>query len=455
MDRASLSLEQAPPIQVPFRFFLTAPLFALLSALLLLGYGPELLLSRWSPLTLAFTHLLTLGFLGLIMCGAMLQMLPVLAGSPVPAVSGVSMLVHLLLSIGTLAMGVGFISGAGALLKAAVILLGTGFAVFAGALGVALLRAKLPNPTVTGMRLALGALVATVALGMILGSNLVWPIGLSRPLLFTDIHLLWGVLGWVALLVIGVAFQVVPMFQMTPDYPQWMTRFLVRVLFLGLCGWTLFLLADPGGAVIEAVGQLWILALLVGYGLFALTTLQLQRRRKRRLPDVTLLFWRTGMLSVMACLALWVGAGVFPQWARGDTYPLLLGGGLLLGFAFSVVNGMLYKIVPFLSWFHLQHRKVTLLGGAGTRVPNMKEFLPDHLARRQLWGHLATLFLLGPAILWPGLFARPAGLAFTLSCVLLMYNLLQASVRYRSVSRVLTKEIQAAEGLAISTRISP
>ena len=99
--------------------------------------------------------------------------------------------------------------------------------------------------------------------------------------------------------------------------------------------------------------------------------------------------------------------------------------------------------VTFLSWFHLQHRKVTMLGGAGTRVPNMKEFLPDRLARRQFRVHLLTLCLLGPAILWPTLFARPAGLAFALSCVLLMYNLLKASARYRSVSRVLTNEIQA------------
>ena len=152
------------------------------------------------------------------------------------------------------------------------------------------------------------------------------------------------------------------------------------------------------------------------------------------------------MLSILACLALWAATGVFPRWAEGDVYSLLLGGGLLLGFAFSVVNGMLYKIVPFLSWFHLQHRKVTVLGGAGTRVPNMKEFLPDRLARRQLWMHLATLCLLVPAILWPALFARPAGLVFALSCVLLMYNLSKAALHYHRVGRAMTEEIRAIAG---------
>ncbi len=452
MDQASLSLEQAPPIRVPFRFFLTAPVFAFLSAALLVVYGPEILVSRWLPVTLAFTHLLTLGFLGLIMCGAMMQMLPVLAGSPVPGVNGVSVLVHLSLTLGTLALAGGFLSGMAVLLKAAMILLATGFTVFTGALVAALLKVKLSNPTVRGMRLALGSLVATVALGVMLGSNLVWPIGLSRSLVFTDIHLLWGVLGWVGLLVIGVAFQVVPMFQMTPDYPPWMTRFLATVLFIGLFGWTLFLFADPGGVLVEAVANLGILLLLAGYGSFAFTTLLLQHRRKRRLPDVTLLFWRIGMLSVLVCLALWAAASLVPRWSEGGAYSLSLGGVLLLGFAFSVVNGMLYKIVPFLSWFHLQHRKVTLLGGGGTRVPNMKEFLPDHLTRRQFWMHMATLLLLLPAVLWPTLFARPAGLVFALSCVLLMYNLSKAAVRYRRVSRAMTDEIRAISGSGVSCR---
>ena len=82
----NLSLEQAPPISIPMRFFLTAPIFGIAGALLLVWYGPELFITRWSPLTLALTHLITLGFLGQIMCGALLQMLPVLAGVAVPRV---------------------------------------------------------------------------------------------------------------------------------------------------------------------------------------------------------------------------------------------------------------------------------------------------------------------------------------------------------------------------------
>jgi hypothetical protein len=62
-----LSLDQAPPIGVPMRFFLTTPLFAIAAFALLLWQDPDLLFSRWNPALLGATHLLTLGYMGLLM----------------------------------------------------------------------------------------------------------------------------------------------------------------------------------------------------------------------------------------------------------------------------------------------------------------------------------------------------------------------------------------------------
>ncbi|HCN88160.1 MAG TPA: hypothetical protein DIT28_03155, partial [Oxalobacteraceae bacterium] len=102
MQQAGLDFKQAPPISVPFRFFLTAPLFALLAAALMLWHGDDLFASRWSPATLAVVHLLTLGCMTMVMAGAMTQMLPVLAGAPVDRPRLVAAIVHPALSVGTL-----------------------------------------------------------------------------------------------------------------------------------------------------------------------------------------------------------------------------------------------------------------------------------------------------------------------------------------------------------------
>jgi hypothetical protein len=41
MNPVGLSLEQAPPFDAPLRFFLTAPAFLVLAAMVLLWHGPE------------------------------------------------------------------------------------------------------------------------------------------------------------------------------------------------------------------------------------------------------------------------------------------------------------------------------------------------------------------------------------------------------------------------------
>jgi hypothetical protein len=67
----TLSLEQSPPLSAVLRYFFATPVFALLAAALLLWQGAPALASRWSPSTLALTHLLTLGALGMTMAGAL------------------------------------------------------------------------------------------------------------------------------------------------------------------------------------------------------------------------------------------------------------------------------------------------------------------------------------------------------------------------------------------------
>jgi len=69
--QAGLSFEQAPPFSLPLRFFLTAPLF-LLAAAGLIVLSPDALASRWTPQALALTHALTLGFLAMAMLGALM-----------------------------------------------------------------------------------------------------------------------------------------------------------------------------------------------------------------------------------------------------------------------------------------------------------------------------------------------------------------------------------------------
>ena len=78
--QALLSYEQSPPLAAPFRFFLTAPCCGVLAGLLLIVYGEDALVMRWTPAALALTHAVTAGFMLQAMLGALIQILPVVVG---------------------------------------------------------------------------------------------------------------------------------------------------------------------------------------------------------------------------------------------------------------------------------------------------------------------------------------------------------------------------------------
>jgi len=414
---AGLSFEQAPPFSLPLRFFLTAPLF-LLAAAILIALSPDALASRWTPQALALIHAFTLGFLAMVMLGALMQMLPVVAGSPMPAPRLVAQVSHVSLVLGTVALMAGFLTAEPAAYGIGVVLLGISFAVFLAAAAIGLARA-VASVTVNGIRFAVLSLALTILLGLalaLLRAGWWTPPAIESAI---NAHVSLGLLGWVLLLAIGVAYQVVPMFQLTPPYPPRLSRWLAGALF------ALLLLHATAPWLPPAAAHLVDAALAAGILLFTVATLRLQSRRRRKLPDVTLDCWRLGMASLIACVAAWLVAQFSPAWADSDAYPLLLGILFIGGFAVSVVNGMLYKIVPFLAWFHLQSQ---LQAKAGT-IPTMKDMIAERWMRGQFRLHLIACVLLFGVPFWPQV-GSAAGGVLALSAAVLWINLWSAVRRF-------------------------
>lgn len=422
-----LSFDQTPPLSVPLRFFLSAPLFSIAAAVLLFWQGPEALISRWSPFTLALTHLMTLGFLASAMLGALIQILPVVAGILIPRPQLTASVVHALLTAGTVLLAAAFWLSHPVLFKLALLFLVSAFGWLLVATAIGLWQAHAPDATATvaAIRLALAALLITILLGATLGSALAWPLALPLILL-TNLHALWGLLGWVGLLIVGVAFQVVPMFLVTPLYPRQVTRRLAAVLFLLLVLWSMtevILQGQPRWPATLA-SALIATSLIV----FATTTLYLLWRRKRPKADATTLFWRTAMASLLGCAALWIMSTAIDL----ASLPTTLGMMFIVGFGYSAINGMLYKIVPFLVWYHLQSE----VAGGSKIVPSAKQILPDGIAVKQFWCHLAALLLLVAATLWPTPLTRVAAFVLCVSSGWLALNLFNAARVYRRIKRV-------------------
>ena len=417
MKPISLNTEQAPPISVPLRFFTAAPLFLMLAALILVSGAYNPFANMHSPALLAATHCITLGFMAMIMMGAMQQILPVVIGSPMPASRLVTWLSFLPLISGALLLPAGFMLGKPALLNLAWPLLGVAFITFISASLFSLARSAAHNATRTAILLSILALGGAITVGMLLAHGYATGAPLSYAKLATA-HISLSLGGWVLLLIIGVSYQVVPMFQLTPNYPKWLAHSLAPAIFIVLVINLLSLLLDPGShwVAIFAQSLFWFFA-----GCFAVATLWLQSKRRRRVADATLSFFRLGMMALLCAALLSLATLSFPVIDHLGTLSSML---FLLGFAMSVIHGMLYKIVPFLVWFHL------FRGGVKRGVPNMKEIIPETWMWRHLWIHRGTLLaaLFAP---WWNPAAWLVALGLLLQGMLLGYALLTAIAVYR------------------------
>ena len=431
-----LSFEQAPPISVPFRFFLTAPLFGMAAGLLLLWQGPAALASRWTGVALALTHLIAVGFMLQAMCGALLQMLPVAAGANIWQPQRVTHLTHAGLTIGTLLLLAGFLSEQALFFRIAVPFMTISLGAFAVIVLVGLFRTPAKGPTIVALRIAVCGLIITISLGATLASTFGWQLALPLTEI-THVHAAWGLGGWSLLLVAGVGYLVVPMFQLTPPYPGWFTRGFSVTLFFLLAAWSISWLPLQRPDALQAA--LACAAALLAAA-FAAVTLRLQGQRRRKVTEPTLLFWRLAMV----CLIL-AAAGVVLQQLKpgeGEDYagtPFLLGVLLMVGVFMPVISGMLYKIMPFLNWLHLQK-----IGKPGLVVPNMRQMIPEPRMTMQLRLHLAALLLLLGAVPLPWL-VYPGGLALIASCAWLEWNVVEAARNYARFKDELAEKLAAEQ----------
>ncbi len=421
-----LSLRQAPPFSVPARFFLTAPVFGAVAALILLFTGEDLLLSRWTPGMLAITHCLVLGFFSSIMIGAIQQLLPVVAGIVIQRPRLVATLIHGLWLPGVALLVYAFMRPASMLFVLAALLISAAILTFVSIILYSLHKSESRNESVPGIKLAVVSLFVTLIMGIMLALGYANILPLWRPSL-SNLHLSWGLIGWIAVLIISVAVQVVPMFQITRSYPLWVRQYLSPALLALLLLKTP--LAWPGLGVlwtnIDLVLDVFIAAALSS---FAVATLMLQKQARRKVRDSHKDFWRLGMINLLAVSVLWMISVV----SNNPLFGIMTVAVFLSGFVMAVVTGMLLKIVSFLIWLHLSAASdaAGIVGKQGFRVPKMKAVISSKAGDSLLILLLIAELCLVCALVFPDYFTTLAALLWFCQFSLLAYIIGNAIYRY-------------------------
>jgi len=404
-NQSGLSLDQAPPIQVVFHLFIVGSIFGILAGLSMIYWQDEIL----NPSTtgaIIFTHLLTLGVMLSFMFGALFQMLPVIAGVTINSPTVKGQLVTYALAIGIISLVFAFYTHLPWLFVIASILLGTTLIYLSSMMLSKLFR--LPNHSASsrGMLVALLSLLLLTIFALYLTGALA---GLFDGAYYTEIkkaHYSFGLLGWISILIISISFQTIEMFYVTPSYPRiiskFMPIFIVILIFLSM--------------FFHFVDIIIFLALIY----YALLTLLRLSQRKRPLTDATVWFWRMGMSSLTVSMALLIVHSLI-----GPSQLILqLSIILFISFVLSVLFSMFYKIVPFLTWFHLNSQ------GYFT-APMMHEVIHPKTAKKHLWIHLAVIisFLLSTILSFMIIIS---GLLMMLSFAWVGYQIIHALKLYKN-----------------------
>ncbi|MBW2235195.1 MAG: hypothetical protein JRG85_07295 [Deltaproteobacteria bacterium] len=427
MRTDGLRLQDAPPLAIPLSFFLTAPLAAMIAGAVLVASGAAAVTTTWAPVTLGLTHLGTLGFLSMVMMGALYQMLAVVAGSPVPW-QRLAHAVHALFVTGAAALTWGISQGVTQAVFVAIAALGLAFLLFVLPVATALLRAPTRDDTVIGIGAALLCLLLTAAAGtwMAHGHG-----GMRFPGprdLWIRVHLCVALLGWVGGLIIAVSWQVLPMFYLAREVPRPAKRIvqllttggaLLPVVVLGVDAFGL--VDDARRPLVGAAAVAAVPAVLSVWFLHPAASAWSLRGRRRKRSDASLWFWRTGLLMAPLTGVAAVAAYLLP----GERWGLLFGWLAIWGWAGTIVHGMLTRIVPFLVWLH---RFAPVVGEVP--VPSVRALLPDDRARVGLVLHAGSVLLGAGGILsGSDLLVRAAGLALLATAGWLLGSLLGVARR--------------------------
>lgn len=337
--------------------FFAVALVCLLGAqvLMVAGYGHPAAPVE-APETLVLVHMATIGWLSLLMCGALFQFVPVLVAKPLhgerlvlPAllclVAGLACLLAGFLELsGALDTGLPFLAAGGVLLPA-------GFALVLAALGATLWKARpLPLPA-RFVAVGLAGAAATAALGSLFSlalSGLVFsPVLRDLHGSGVPLHAAAGFGGWLSFAAIGVSYRLLPMFMLSPDGERMTSRI---VLWSGTCALALIVLLAPLEMLVAGTAFSPVAAGLCGLvalSLYGVDLIHFYRSRKRRHIELNsksaLGAFACLYLSALLLLASWV-SGTLAENAAALVY--LVAFGWLSGLGLS----QLYKIVPFLTW---------------------------------------------------------------------------------------------------------
>ena len=364
-----------------------------LAVTLLIVFNPEAFTFHFfNPKLLAITHLLVLGWITMIIFGALYQLLPVimevkLYSEPFAIVS------FIMLGMGTILLAFAFWHfwfGAFMFVGATLIVISVGFFV-ANVLFTAQSSTKKVIERTFIVTSAIW-LLFTVLAGLTLAINQIHPFLKTSLVALLELHAHAGIVGWIIQLIIGVSSKLLPMFMVSHQVNTKKLTFAYFAINIGLITGivSLFLEMKPG----VILSALIIVPGIISYLSFIY---EAYTKRVKKQLDIGMKQTAFSFLILVIPFFLLFSLLFNFKFLNNLTLPLSVayGSAIVIGFFTSMVMGQTYKTLPFIVWLKVYRGRI-----GKVVLPLPKDLYSEKIAIAQLW-----LFAVGFVLLLIGISA--------------------------------------------------
>jgi hypothetical protein len=331
------------PSSIPFRYFTAAVGFHVLAwVTLFIGAGELADYSGGPGFILAALHLLTLGVLVMTVMGASFQLLPVATRQPLEQIWP-TRIAFWMFAPGTGLLALGMIDLNGSYLYFGAGGVSLGLLIFAVLTALNLRRASGMKIVAVHGWASLLALIVFVSLGLSLIADFRQGFLDDREM-FTLIHMVAAIFGFMGMLVFGFSFILIPMFVLSRNLPIWPSRLEAGLSFVAVFVAILSLYLSIYSGIVAAI--LLGLAACSTY-LWLMRSAFQTRMRKRLGLSFVLIRISWGLMF----LALLIGLAVFVELPIPNGMVLFVFV-VLVGWMLTFLTGILQRIMPFLASMH-------------------------------------------------------------------------------------------------------
>jgi hypothetical protein len=407
----NLATEMAPPFNLVAHYFLAGGFFYALTSFVLPFFATELDSSFVSTTIAGLSHLFLLGFVMMVIFGAMYQLVPVILEIPIFSKDFAYIQFYLFVT-GILLMCYAFFNEDQYLFLLSYGALAVYISMLIFAVNIFLTYKNLEKWTTPAKYIFASNifLFFSVTIGLIVALNLKYGFLSIDIMPLVKTHIAGVLIGYVMMTIMGVSLILIPMFALSHGYSEiWIEKgFNILVVALPF-----YFLGTLFG--INFLTYLSTILIAISIGLFIYQMWIIFSTRIRKQND----YWAKNMMAafvfLLVVIAIMIIASIF------DSEALKMFGGYLLffGFFITIVVGHIYKILPFLVWYQ---RFSPLVGKI--KVPMLNDMVVEDIADKQFWVTLVGTLISALGVLFGFKYLFVLGtIAMGVGALMVIYNM--------------------------------